>query len=63
MFKKITGRYRLFWNSCPLCNSDAPEIDNCVVCKSGREVYPPTEITKAAWWCRFLQVLEIDGDE
>lgn len=60
MFEKLMGRYRLFWNACPSCNSDAPRIDNCVVCKNGRDTYPPTEITKSAWWCRFLQKLEIE---
>jgi len=60
MIKKLNGRLRLLFNACPLCNSDAPEVDDCVVCNRGKETYPPTEIIKAGWWCRFLQVLEFD---
>lgn len=60
MVKKFKGRYRLFWNQCPYCNSDAPAIDKCIVCKDGRDTYPPTKIIKAVWWARFLQALEIE---
>jgi len=31
------GRWRMFWNLCPACNSDAPEIDSCRVCLSNRD--------------------------
>lgn len=29
---KFIGSKRLFCNSCPSCNSDAPQVDTCKVC-------------------------------
>lgn len=30
------GRYRIFWGFCPVCNSDAPELDTCAFCRGER---------------------------
>lgn len=29
----IIGRWRIYWGQCPVCNSDAPEIDTCSFCQ------------------------------
>lgn len=58
---RFIGRYRLFWNQCPRCNSDAPEAYGCAVCRdiivgrklmvlNTRQQYPPSRKTKAWWW-------------
>ncbi len=28
----LRGAWRIRWGSCPLCNSDAPEMDDCAFC-------------------------------
>lgn len=38
-FERARMYWRLFWNLCPTCNSDAPECDTCPTCKGNRE-YP-----------------------
>ena len=55
MGKWITGKWRLFWHLCPECNSDAPEIDTCLVCNGHRSSdrgFPSKEL-KLAWWRNF----------
>lgn len=42
---RLRARWRLFWNLCPACNSDAPELDTCWLCAGSRE-YPLSEATK-----------------
>ncbi len=52
-FRQLVARWRLWWNLCPMCNSDAPRIDVCPVCHGHREV-PLSELTKdiyfSRWW-------------
>lgn len=59
--RRFQGWLRLFGNHCPRCNSDAPAVDTCCVCKqvanglgsteeNKRQQYPPTPETKALWW-------------
>jgi len=43
------GRARLKWDRCPLCNSDAPLIYDCPVCKGYEESWPPGEELKEVW--------------
>jgi methionyl-tRNA synthetase len=46
------------WGFCPKCNSDAPAIDTCKVCKNYRsfeENQTPKEILKAEWWLRYVR--------
>lgn len=54
----IKGRWRLYWNVCPACNSDAPECDTCTICMDwhgrNRPMYPPPKEEKARWWSRFV---------
>ncbi len=62
--KKIKGFIRCFlWGFCPECNSDAPAIDNCPICKNHRafdEQKVSTEILHATWWLNFLRKLTFD---
>ena len=48
----IKGGYRVAFNSCPLCNSDAPELDDCPICLSysnaSGDEYPPSVKQKEA---------------
>jgi hypothetical protein len=53
IFKIIIGRLRLFWGFCPECNSDAPKLYDCRVCKYYGGSYPPDQFTKNDWWYRF----------
>ncbi len=46
VFRYLTGWYRAMWGWCPRCNSCAPEIDTCPVCKFGRW---PDRTTEAVW--------------
>lgn len=56
--QRIVGRWRLWWNLCPACNSDAPEVDTCPVCKAWDDLTPygrcpPDAEIKSLWWSRF----------
>ncbi len=51
--KYLLGKWRLWWGFCPACNSDAPELDTCKICKSSRD-FPPSELLKRNWWLRFI---------
>lgn len=41
---KMRGYWRVCWNLCPECNSDAPEIDHCRCCGGSRE-FPLSQVT------------------
>ena len=56
--RKLDGKERLLFGFCPSCNSDAPKIDHCTVCKGYRSSeashsFPPPKAVRAAWWSRF----------
>jgi hypothetical protein len=65
-FLRALGLLRLFFNQCPRCNSDAPAVDTCFVCKQShipgqmttvsttRGLYPPTPASKALWLYSWL---------
>jgi len=65
-FHRIIGRYRLLHSFCPRCNSDAPAVDTCSVCKQVyedgaattvqniRQCYPVNLATKALWWYSWM---------
>lgn len=43
---QLQTRWRIACGFCPVCNSDAPELDTCWLCKGSRE-YPLTPQRKA----------------
>lgn len=56
----LTGRIRLFWGLCPLCNSDAPLVYSCKVCFGFhfRSRYAsPNKILKLKWLNSFKSIL------
>ena len=38
IYKICVGKFRMFFNFCPECNSTAPQLDTCEVCQG--ELYP-----------------------
>lgn len=46
------GWWRMLFNFCPECNSDAPAIDNCPVCRNYRGYVD--KAIKAKWWKKFV---------
>ena len=59
IIKRFIGKWRLWWSFCPQCNSDAPELYDCPVCKFYTGVYPIAEKTRSEWWERFNENLTI----
>lgn len=65
-WSRMVGRHRLRMGLCPRCNSDAPAVDRCHVCKyvlrpglqvferNMRQQFPPSEQTRADWWRNFV---------
>lgn len=50
----VVGKWRLYLNYCPECNSCAPRLHQCDVCKADTKAYFSwnREIEKA-WWKRY----------
>lgn len=52
-FSMLPARFRVALGFCPLCNSDAPELDNCPICdgySSARgDKFPPSKELKIKW--------------
>ncbi len=46
LFLIIRGGFRLLFGFCPACNSDAPQMYDCTVCRWNWE-------PKREWWKRF----------
>ncbi len=60
--KLLRARMRLFFGTCPACNSDAPELDHCKVCQgvtwNDRSGRPPSRIVKSVWLRNYRRALE-----
>lgn len=54
----IVGRWRLAWNLCPECKSDAPACDTCPVCRNSR-TFPLTKAQKRARWVAFMRTEDV----
>ena len=54
------GAWRLWWGHCPLCNSDAPLLDHCKVCRGSRE-YPPSPERRTQLWRDYLWIVNLLG--
>ncbi len=62
IFLRIKGWSRIKHGYCPLCNSDAPAVDDCPICFSVRDPYPPPSGTITLWlhrWSVFIKTLEL----
>ncbi len=57
--RRQNGRWRLWWNLCPECNSDAPYLYDCPVCEYYHGQWPPSDKTKQEWWRRFESELYV----
>ncbi len=63
LWARYRGRVRMRHNQCPRCNSDAPEVNTCLICESYDRVrnctpYPPSENRKLIWQARFELYLQ-----
>jgi len=47
--KRFRAYWRAWWHLCPSCNSDAPAVDQCGVCRSYRGPFPPPDSLVARW--------------
>lgn len=49
----LKSRYRVALGFCPLCNSDAPELDECPLCNGYHtargDEFPPPKALKKLW--------------
>lgn len=55
------ARYRAALGFCPICNSDAPALDDCPLCNSYHsargDVFPPPKKLRAEWLEKYKVVL------
>lgn len=52
LIRRVIGSYRMLWGWCPRCNSDAPHIYTCAICKS--EGWQFSDRTQEVVWRRFV---------
>jgi len=56
MPQRLVGKWRLYLNYCPECNSCAPTKQRCEVCDSDtRAFFHWNEDIKQAWWKKYAQ--------
>lgn len=54
---RLRAFWRMWWHLCPSCNSDAPDIYQCGVCRSYRGPFPPPDNLVCHWGeCYFAQL-------
>jgi hypothetical protein len=61
IFAVIRGGIRIMFGFCPKCNSDAPGIDNCMVCNGyrwGGFGDKPDSARLKVWWYKFINAHE-----
>ena len=52
----LEGRWRFWLGFCPACNSDAPAIDSCPVCRAGfRYCHEGAAKHDSDRWQRFVE--------
>ena len=51
----ILAKISMLFGFCPQCNSDAPELDNCIVCENNRNS-PFNSKTKVKVWDRYKSI-------
>lgn len=48
--------WRASCGSCPACNSDAPELERCLVCRGYKEPWPPARWRMTEWMRRYREL-------
>lgn len=52
----IIGKWRLYWNYCPECNSNAPKLHHCDVCNADtKSLFNWSKEVEARWWNKFIE--------
>ena len=52
--KWLVGKWRLYWNFCPECNSFAPKVQCCDVCQGDmHSTFHWSKEVERMWWQRF----------
>lgn len=64
--KMLLPRFRVSLGFCPMCNSDAPELDNCPLCEGYHSAkgndFPPPPVIKKQWLDEMRSVVRIQTD-
>ena len=56
MPQRLVGKWRLYLNYCPECNSCAPKLHGCEVCNSDTKAFFDwNEEIKKAWWKKYAE--------
>ena len=56
MPERLVGKWRLYLNYCPECNSCAPQMHNCDVCQSDTKSYFNwNQEIEQTWWKRYAE--------
>ncbi|HYO21571.1 MAG TPA: hypothetical protein VER36_04130 [Flavisolibacter sp.] len=56
MPQRLIGKWRLYLNYCPECNSCAPKMHHCEVCNSDTKAYFDwTKDVEKAWWRKYAE--------
>ena len=54
--QRLIGKWRLYMNYCPECNSCAPKIHHCEVCNANTKAYFSwNDDIKKAWWKKYAE--------
>ena len=54
--QRLVGKWRLYLNYCPECNSCAPKIHHCDVCNADTKSYFSwSKEVKQNWWTKYAK--------
>ena len=63
LYDLARGKFRTSMGFCPLCNSDAPEIDDCPICEDYRLIkndqFPPPQSVINFWREEYKAVIRL----
>lgn len=64
--KMLLPRFRVWLGFCPMCNSDAPELDSCPLCEgyhhASGDVFPPPPNIKKQWLDEIRTIIGVQMD-
>ena len=53
-FLFLRGKWRMYWNYCPECNSFAPKVHHCDVCHNNTKAYFAwNKEVENEWWMKY----------